>query len=209
MIDSLLKQYILPKEVDLIRYLQEHAAIIETIISDLMRCFGQKDCTCCQAILNDEHQAKQIRDRNMNELLNAFITPIDRESIYRVITQLDWIAVSTRHFLLEADAYGVTHLGHTYHPLITTLAHGAKLLHTGFDGLEKEDPKQIASQAQEVRDTYDTLVEIYIKAMAELSRSEDMQRVFVEKELLHQLKEIGKRMQMCANSLEDIVIKMQ
>ncbi len=145
----------------------------------------------------------------MNELLNAFITPIDRESIYRVITQLDWIAVSTRHFLLEADAYGVTHLGHTYHPLITKLSHGAKILHNGFSDLNKGDPKCIASQAQEVRDTYDALVEIYIKAMAELARCEDVHKVFVEKELLHQLKEIGKRMQMCANSLEDIVIKMQ
>jgi len=209
MIHSLLKKYILPKEVDFIKGLQEHAHIIETIIDDLLRCFAQKDDKYCKAILHDEHEAKKIRDKNMNELLNAFITPIDRESIYRVITQLDWIAVSTRHFLLEADAYGVTHLGHTYHPLITKLSHGAKILSHGFDNLKKEKPEIIAAQTQEVRDTYDALVEIYIKAMAELSECDDMHRIFVQKELLHQLKEIGKRLQMCANSLEDIIIKMQ
>jgi uncharacterized protein Yka (UPF0111/DUF47 family) len=209
MIHSLLKKYILPKEVDFIRYLEEHARIIETIMNDLLHCFAQKDDNYCKAILTHEQEAKNIRDRNMNELLNAFITPIDRESIYRVITQLDWIAVSTRHFLLEADAYGVTHLGHTYHPLIAKLSHGTRILHNGFNDLSKENPKLIATQVQEVRDTYDALVEIYINAMAALSRCEDVHRIFVEKELLHQLKEIGKRMQMCANSLEDIVIKMQ
>jgi len=44
--------------------------------------------------------------------------------------------------------------------------------------------------------------------MAKLANSKDMKEVFMHKELLNQLKEISKRMQMCANSLEDIVMKM-
>ena len=209
MIHSLIKKYILPKEVDFIKGLQEHAQVIEMIIDDLLHCFTQKETKGCEKIKCDEHQAKAIRDKNMSELLNAFITPIDRESIYRIITQLDWIAVSVRHFLLEAEAYGVDHLSHTYHPLIIKLSHGARVLHSGFENLQKEKPETIAAQAQEVRDTYDTLVSIYIQKMAKLSTCNDAHRVFVDKELLHQLKEIGKRMQMCANSLEDIVMKMQ
>jgi len=209
MIHSLLKKYILPKEVDFVKGLQEHAHIIESISNDLLLCFTQKGRQPCQAILDDEHRAKTIREKNMNELLNAFITPFDRESIYRVITQLDWIAVSIRHFLLEANAYEVTYMDQTYHPLIRKISHGAKLLRYGFDKLKDDDTEAIAVQAQEVRDTYDALVELYIEEMAKLSYCDDAHKVFVEKELLHQLKEIGKRLQMCANSLEDIVIKMQ
>ncbi len=209
MIHSLLKQYILPKEVDFIGGLREHAHIVEKIIADLLQCFSKKKTKYCKSILKDEHQAQHIRDKNMHELLNAFITPIDRESIYRVITQLDWIAVSVRHFLLEADAYGVDHLHKDYHPLITKLLHAATLLSEGFDGLKKENSAVIVSKCQEVRDTYDALVAIYIQEMAVLSKCKNPHKVFVEKELLHQLKEIGKRLQMCANSLEDIVMKMQ
>jgi hypothetical protein len=32
--------------------------------------------------------------------------------------------------------------------------------------------------------------------------------MFIQKDLLSQLKEISKRMQVCANSLKDIVVKM-
>jgi len=209
MIHSLLKKYILPKEVDFIQGLQLHAHTIESIINDLLLCFTQEGRQPCQSILDDEHKAKAIREKNMNELLNAFITPIDRESIYRVITQLDWIAVSIRHFLLEANAYKVSHLDQAYHPLIRKLSLGSKLLRYGFDKLKEEDTKSVVTQAQEVRDTYDALVSLYITEMARLSKSSDREKVFVEKELLRQLKEIGKRLQMCANSLEDIVIKMQ
>ena len=51
-------------------------------------------------------------------------------------------------------------------------------------------------------------MEVHIQKMAELSKSNNLKDMFVEKELLSQLKEIGKRLQICANSLEDIVIKM-
>ncbi len=209
MIHSLIKKYILPKEVDFIKGLHEHAGVIQTIIDDLLHCFTQKDSSRCEKIKHDQQQAKAIRDRNMSELLNAFITPIDRESIYRVITELDWIAISVRHFLLEAEAYGVDHLSHTYHPLIIKLSHAATVLEEGFANLKKENAQAIATQAQEVRETYDALVTIYIQKMAQLADCNDTRKVFVDKEMLHQLKDIGKRMRMCANSLEDIVMKMQ
>ena len=66
----------------------------------------------------------------------------------------------------------------------------------------------VATNAQNVRDGYEKLMEVHIQKMAELSKSNNLKDMFVEKELLSQLKEIGKRLQICANSLEDIVIKM-
>jgi hypothetical protein len=66
----------------------------------------------------------------------------------------------------------------------------------------------VAKNTQTVRDEYEILIEIYIKKMAELADSNDLREIFITKELLAQLKEIAKRMQVCANSLEDIVVKM-
>jgi hypothetical protein len=57
-------------------------------------------------------------------------------------------------------------------------------------------------------DGYESLIEIHIGKMAALADSNNVREMFIQKELLSQLKEISKRMQVCANSLEDIVVKM-
>ena len=159
------------------------------------------------AILEDQHQAKQIRDANMKELLNTFITPIDRESIYRVITELDWIAISIRHFVMEAKAYEIRELDREYATMIKQLKLQAELLEAGFKTLRKDD-KKTAKSAKRVRDAYDDLMDIYIQKMAKLATSKDTKEIFIHQSLLWQLKDISKRMRMTANSLEDIIMKM-
>ena len=208
MIKSLLKKYILPKEVDFISALQEHSLLIHNIINELYLCFIDADEESCSAIVDDELQAQEIREKNMNELLDTFITPIDRESIYRVISQLDWIAVSVRHFVLEAKAYEITSLDDGYIDIIKHLKEQSHTLNLGFINLQNKKTFVVATNAQNVRDGYEKLMEVHIQKMAELSKSNNLKDMFVEKELLSQLKEIGKRLQICANSLEDIVIKM-
>ncbi len=207
MIVSWIKQYILPKEVDFLSSLHTHAMIIKKIVDDLEQCFSHAKEEHCRAILDDQHQSSAIRDSNMKELLNSFITPVDRESIYRVITQLDWIAISMRHFVLEAKAYGMTQLDREYTAMIGHLKLQAELLSAGFKTLRKDD-KKTAQSAKRVRESYDEMMDIYIQKMAQLSSSEDTKEIFVHQALLSQLKEISKRMRMTANSLEDIIMKM-
>lgn len=208
MIKSLIKKYILPKEVDFIAGLQEHSRIIEQIVNELHLCFIDKNEDSCNTIIDDEYKAQLIREKNMNELLDTFITPIDRESIYRVIFQLDWIAISVRHFVLEAKAYKINNFDKSYAEIIKHIKEQSHRLNLGFSNLQKSPASIVVKNAQDVRDTYDKLTEVYIKKMAELSQINNIQDMFIERELLGQLKEISKRLQICANSLEDIVIKM-
>ena len=207
MIVSLIKKYILPKEIDFLAALDEHAMIIKQITDDLQKCFIEANEKSCQAILHDQHQAQAIRDRNMKNLLNVFITPIDRESIYRVITELDWIAISIRHFLIEAKSYQIHKENNVYNTLIKKIQLQAELLTAGFKTL-KSNREKTAKSAKRVRDTYDALMDIYVQEVSSLVESKDMEKIFIHKELLSQLKEISKRMRMTANSLEDIIMKM-
>jgi len=204
---SFIKKYILPKEVDFLAALNEHSMTIKKITDDLYRCFLEGDEASCKAILQDQHKAKEIREENMKNLLNTFITPFDRESIYRVIGELDWIAISIRHFVIEAKAYKIKKLDDNYAAIIKQIQLQAELLTAGFKTV-KSSADKTADNAQRVRDTYDALMDIYIQRMAALALSDDLKDRFVQRELLAQLKEISKRMQMCANSLEDIVMKM-
>jgi uncharacterized protein Yka (UPF0111/DUF47 family) len=207
MITSFIKKYILPKEVDFLSALNEHSMIIKDITDDLYKCFLESNTQSCDAILEDQHKAREIRDTNMKELLNTFITPFDRESIYRVITQLDWIAISIRHFVIETQAYNIHKLDKEYGVIIQHIQLQAELLTAGFKTL-KTNQEKTAQSAKRVRDTYDELMDIYVDKMAHLAKAQNIQTMFVQKEILAQLKEISKRMRMTANSLEDIVMKM-
>jgi len=204
---SFLKKYILPKEVDFIAGIRIQSDAIKKVINDMYFCFTHSKEDMCKAIIEDEHKTKEIRDKNINELLNAFITPVDRESIYRVITQLDWIALSSRHFILEAGAYEVKTTGDGCAELLEEVNISAQLLNNGFINL-KENLKMVPTDAQNVRESYEKIVKIYIQKMAELSKSNNLKEIFIKRELYAQLKEIGKRLQVCANSLEDMGVKM-
>lgn len=207
MITSFIKKYILPKEVDFLLALNEHSMIIKDITDDLYKCFLESNTQSCQAILKDQHKAKEIRDENMKELLNTFITPFDRESIYRVITELDWIAISIRHFVIETQAYNINHLDEEYGSIIKQIQLQAELLTAGFKTV-KNKPEKTAKTAHRVRDTYDKLMDLYVAKMKKISELDNVQEMFIHKEIAAQLKEISKRFRVTANSLEDIVMKM-
>ncbi len=204
---ALFKKYIVPHEIDFVQMLQEQANATFNTVDDLYNCFIKSKKKSCKKIIEDENRTKQLKDKNMNILLNAFITPIDRESIYRAITQLDWINISIKHFVLEIQAYKVEHLNE-YEKIFSLIHEASKSLNEGFLALSENNSAKVSRIADKTRGFIDTLSEEYIKEMVKLSKQKDMQKVFIHKEILSQLKEIGKRIHISANTLQDIVVKM-
>lgn len=207
MIKSFIKEYILPKEIDFLAAMNRHSLVVKKMTDNLYKCFIEENSNACVAILDEQKEAVNIRDENIKNLLNTFITPIDKESIYRVTTQLDWIAISIKHFMQEAQAYNIFKLDSTFAELIKLLQLQAQLLNAGFKTVKKE-PVTTAKNTQRVRDIYDQLVTIYINSMANLAKLEHNQEIFAKRELLFQIKDISKRMRVTANYLEDIIMKM-
>lgn len=203
---SIFKRYILPKEIDFFDALKKQSDAIDSIINDLQRCFLEIDKDFCRRILNDESNSKEIKKENIKNLLGTFITPIDRESIYRVITELDWIAISVRHFILEVKAFKVENLKE-YNLIFQSLVDMSKLLNQAFLDLKDKKTIQINTKCEEIREVYDKIVSDYIIYIAQLAKRDNIKNIFVHKEILFQLKDVAKRFHLCANSLDDIVAK--
>ena len=204
---SFLKKYILPKEIDFFEAMLKHSKAIESIVKNLELCFLEIDKKACERVLNDESNSKEIKKQNIKNLLGTFITPIDRESIYRVTTELDWTAISIRHFILEVNSYKIENLKE-YNLIFHSLNDMAKALTLGFKNLKEKKLQDVDRECDEVRSIYDKIVSEYILYMAKLSKQSDIETIFTHKEILFQLKDIAKRFHICANSLEDIVAKM-
>jgi uncharacterized protein Yka (UPF0111/DUF47 family) len=206
-IKSLFKKYILPHEIDFVGMLQEQSSATHNTIDDLYQCFINEDQTKCDSITEDDSKTKQIKNNNMSLLLNAFITTIDRESIYRTVTQLDWITLSVKHFVQEIKAYEVDNL-HEYKEIFDLILKASKSLNKGFEFLSQGNNVKVYRHADETRELIDKISQEYIIQMVKLSKNQDFQKVFIYKEILSQLKDISKRIHVCANALQDIVVKI-
>lgn len=206
-IKSLFKKYIVPHEIDFIGMLQQQSLVTHKIIEDLYECFISENEQNCLSIVEDEHKTELIKKRNMEMLLNAFITPIDRESIYRAVTQLDWIVISVKYFVQETKAYNVHNLVE-YKNILYLIYAASQALSEGFEALDEPQHAKVSRKADKTRILCDEISQKYISAMVILSENTDFKQVFIHKEILSQLKEIGKRLHISANTLQDIVVKM-
>ncbi|WP_419617114.1 DUF47 domain-containing protein [Thiolapillus sp.] len=146
-------------------------------------------------------QARKLKAKNMGQLLDVFITPYDKESIYRMITQLDWVTLSVKHFVLETDLYDIHELAE-YEPILRTLATMAIALEKGIASLPSKTLGIIAPKIDQVHDLYDEVVETCAKTTATLLAQDDIKHIIRHKDILLQLKEIAKRLHISANTLE-------
>jgi len=196
--------FVLPKEVDLTAALQIQTSATRSIVHDLYAAYILHDGEVFRAIMNETNRTRAIKDKNMKELLDVFIAPYDKESIFRIITQLDWIALSVKHFVIEVEAYDHIHVLDGYRDIFELLKDMASLLEEGFKQLSS---KQLPSIAL-IHDKYDLVVEYRAQHIARLLQQEDCKHIIIHTEILAQLKEIAKRMHISANTLEDMAIKI-
>ena len=199
-----IKKFILPKEVDLAAALQAQTSATRKIVHHLYHAYILHEEDAFLAIREDTSETKEIKDKNMKELLDVFIAPYDKESIFRIITQLDWIALSVRHFVVEVDAYQNRQALDAYSNIFELLKEMASLLEEGFNQLSKKELPNITL----IHDKYDLLVEYRAQHVAQLLQQDDFKHIIIHKDILAQLKEIAKRMHVTANTLEDMAIKV-
>jgi uncharacterized protein Yka (UPF0111/DUF47 family) len=204
---SFIKKYILPKEIDFFDLLYKHSLIINQMSKNLNCCFLQEEQICCQKVMGDVELSKKMRKDNIKKLFSTFITPIDRESIYRVINELDWIAISINHFLIETQTYKINNLKE-YQLLLNTLVEMSENILNSLKALKVKNNNEIIELCESIRVQYNQAVNFYIEYMYELSKNQNFNIVFLDKELLFQLRDIAKRFRVCSNYIEDIVAKM-
>ncbi len=204
---GIIQKYLLPKEVDFNHALKQQVDASRNCVLDLCLFCQKNDRNALKAILEDEHQSRALKRKNMHELLDVFITPYDKESIYRMITQLDWIALSVKHLAIELLSYKADCPEH-YKNIFKMLAEMVEALDEAFNYLTQKELGKILSNIEIIYDHYDETTK-YCALAAVKHLHEDETKVYLaHKEILNQLKEISKRIHTSANTLEDMAMKI-
>ena len=95
--------------------------------------------------------------------------------------------------------------------IIRTLGFGlfrVKITHSVANQLGSALVNTLAHDIDLIHDKYNHAVELCAQSIAKLLNQDDYKRIIMHREVLTQLREVAKRIQVTANSLEDMAIKV-
>lgn len=157
-------------------------------------------------IKQDEHEADTVKVRNIRKLNEAFSTPIDREDIYRAITDLDEIVnyckttVSEMSVLdIQPDKFDLE--------MAVDLNEGVQALIIGFGKLQSA-PLAAQDDAERARKAERKVEKVYRRALANLFKGDDYIAMFKHREIYRHLSNAADRLSHCSSTLHDIAVKM-
>lgn len=197
---------VFPKAPDFLAMLAEQCVQVGHTATLLVEFMEAGDPEIGKLVMRDEHEADEVKVRNIHILNEAFSTPIDREDIYRSIMDLDEIVNYCKSTVIEMDALGVQPDKHDLEMAIH-LREGVAALINGYSRL-KTTPVAAADDAHVARKAERRVERIYRSALADLFQGDDYIAMFKHREIYRHLSNAADRMAHCANTLHDIVVKM-
>lgn len=198
--------HVFPKTADFFQLLTDQSVQVTRTVGVLVEFMETANPELGLEIKKDEHEADAIKVRNIHTLNEAFSTPIDREDIYRAITDLDEIVNYCKTTVNEMDILGV-HPDHFTLEMSKLLKEGVDALANGFSKLGV-NPASAAVDADAARKAERRVEKLYRKALAELFQGEEYINMFKRREIYRHLTNAADRMAHCANTLHDIVVKI-
>lgn len=197
---------VFPSTPNFFKLLTEQCELVGVTVNGLVEFVKTGDAELGRQLKRDEHEADLIRIRNIHILNEAFSTPIDREDIYRAIADLDEIVTYCKTTYSEMDVLGVTP--------DTFIIEKAKLLQEGVNALIAGfgklgvKPIEAADDADAARKTQRQIERLYRIALAELFKGDDHIDMLKRREIYRHLSNAGHNLRHCANTLQDIVVKI-
>lgn len=197
---------VFPQVPDFFHLLAEQMGQVDHTAGLLVEYMETGDSNVGQEIRQDEQAADRIKMRNLHILNEAFSTPIDREDIYRAIVDMDEVVnyckttVSEMSVLqLAPDKFDLEMALH--------LKEGVDALKGGFASLSTQ-PEAAAAAADRARQAERRAEQAYRRAIAALFQGDDYIAMFKRREIYRHLSNAADRMANCANTLQDIVVKI-
>ena len=207
MIFKKIKKWILPKEIDFFGDLKQQSIETQKIIEELNEFYTSATSNNTEPLLNRIAESKKNNSANLKKLNATFITPVDREALSRVYTQLYWIVLSIKHLIVEIEAYKIYDLSE-YQEIFNLLNQEQAELTKGFEKLQAKKYPSVHEHVDAVIQLDNELIKVYVRILSELFRKNNFPELLMHKEILSQLKEISKRIHISANLLIDIIFKI-
>lgn len=159
-----------------------------------------------QLLFQRAQTADQIRFDMEHKLIEAFVTPFDRQDIYSLSIEMDRIFAYAKSTLLEMEAFAVL-ADKTIIEMVQQLSLGTDLLAAAID-LLKEEPLQSQNHIGKIRKAQQTIEDNYRVGMVELFNGVDLIHAMKYREVYHHIKDAATHLGYTTDVLHKIVVRI-
>ncbi|MCK9632514.1 MAG: DUF47 family protein [Methanoregula sp.] len=153
-----------------------------------------------------ENEVDTMRHDMEYKLIQSFSTPFDRQDIYSISRQMDYIINFSKETAKEMQAFSVAP-DRYIHDMARQLLAGTECIGRGIKSLGS-DKDRVEDEIRHARYAYNTLEEIYIAGMAEILKTDDAMNAIRTREIYHHLRDAGRAMRDTLDILHNAVIDL-
>jgi uncharacterized protein len=140
------------------------------------------------------------------KLIRSFSTPFDRQDIFSISRQMDYILNFSNETVKEMNAFGVEP-DQPIQDMAHSLLNGTQCIARGVSSLTS-DKNAVEGEIRHARDDYHRIEEVYIAGMAELLQTNDAMYALRKREIYHHLRDAGRAMRDTLDILHNAVIDL-
>jgi len=153
-----------------------------------------------------ETEVDMMRHAMEEKLISSFSTPFDRQDIYSISRQMDYILNFALETAKEMNAFGVSSDPYI-HAMTGYLLSGTECIARGIHALD-DDKSRVEAEIRHARDSYNALEDRYIQGMAVLLKTSDAMQAIRTREVYHDLRDAGRAMRDTLDILHNAVIDL-
>jgi len=201
----------LPRETSFFDFFEQHAALtIEGTKEFLsMVTTGANIATKCRRISDIEHETDTITHRCVEALHKTFITPIDRDSIHRLITRMDDVMDYVEAAAERIELYEISSMTNDVRDLSDVLHRSAQQVEAAIRDLRSlKDTQHTLKLCIDINRLENEADAILRRSVARLFKEErDPIMVIKWKEIYENLENASDRCEDVANIIEGVILE--
>ena len=201
----------LPRETSFFDFFEQHAALTIEGAKEFLSLVttGANIAAKCRRISDIEHETDTITHRCVEALHKTFITPIDRDSIHRLITKMDDVMDFVEAAAERLELYELVMMTNDVRDLADVLHRSATQVEAAMRGLRQlKDPQQTLKLCIDINRLENEADAILRRSVARLFKEEkDPITVIKWKEVYENLENASDRCEDVANIIEGVILE--
>ena len=201
----------LPRETSFFDFFEQHATLTIEGTKEFLSLVntGANIATKCRRISDIEHETDTITHRCVEALHKTFITPIDRDSIHRLITRMDDIMDYVEAAAERIELYELTKMTSDCRDLADVLNRSALQVESAVRGLRTlKDPAATLKLCIDINRLENEADAILRRSVARLFKDEKDPIVVIKwKEIYENLENASDRCEDVANIIEGVILE--
>lgn len=194
-----------PVKYDFYEMLNKQAELNMLGIDTLYKWLSSRSKNEKKELLRYVKEADEVRFDMESKLIEAFITPFDREDIYSISVEMDKVIDFAKSTLESMEAYEVE-ANDVIINMVEKLKEGMDFL---FESLTILESNPIKSQQNiiKMRETHVEVERLYQDGMVEVFKSNDPMHALKQREVYHHIKDASANLEYTVDIFHRIIVR--